>query len=68
MGVVYSGINTKKTFTRLIEIDEKQRVKFFSWSDDEFIDDLKWIIGHLNTFSTNSVKNRKLSNYNQGNS
>lgn len=57
-----------EAFTRLIEIDERQRVKFYSWSDDEFIDDLKWIIGHLNSFSTNSIRNRKLSNYNKGNS
>ena len=50
--------------TLLVEVDNKQRVRFFSWSDDEFIDDLKWIVKHLNTFLTNSIKNKKLLYYN----
>ena len=34
--------------TRLIEIDRKNRVSFFSWQeDDDFIDSLKWFIREL---------------------
>ena len=34
--------------TKILEIDQKNRVKFFSWQDDEdFIESLKWIIKEL---------------------
>ncbi|MBQ7761527.1 MAG: hypothetical protein IJ400_05680 [Clostridia bacterium] len=34
--------------TEILEIDRKNRVKFFSWKDDEeFIESLKWIIKEL---------------------
>ena len=34
--------------TEILEIDRKNRVKFFSWQDDEeFIESLKWIIKEL---------------------
>lgn len=34
--------------TEILEIDQKNRVKFFSWQDDEdFIESLKWIIKEL---------------------
>ena len=34
----------------LIMIDKKERFKFFSWQDDEFIEDLNWIIKQLREF------------------
>jgi hypothetical protein len=34
--------------TEILEIDRKNRVKFFSWQDDEeFIESLKWIVKEL---------------------
>ncbi len=33
--------------TLLILIDKKHRYKFFSWRDDEFIEDLNWFIKEL---------------------
>lgn len=41
------------TSTILVMIDKKERYKFFSWQDDEFIEDLNWIIKQLNIL-TNS--------------
>ena len=38
------------TSTMLIMIDKKERFKFFSWQDDEFIEDLNWIIKQLREF------------------
>ena len=36
--------------TRILEIDRKNRVTFFSWHDDEeFIESLEWIIKELKT-------------------
>ena len=36
--------------TRILEIDRKNRVTFFSWQDDEeFIESLEWIIKELKT-------------------
>lgn len=32
------------TSTMLVLVDKKERYKFLSWSDDEFINDLNWII------------------------
>ncbi len=49
--------------TRIIEIDRKRRVKFFSWQDDEdFIDSLKWIVKELKKIKkTNVVRELKKS-------
>ncbi len=30
--------------TMLISVDRKERIKFFSWEDEDFIDSLNWII------------------------
>lgn len=35
------------TSTLLILVDKKHRYKFFSWRDDEFIEDLNWFIKEL---------------------
>lgn len=35
------------TSTMLVLVDKKERYKFFSWSDVEFIDDLNWIITQI---------------------
>lgn len=35
------------TSTMLVLVDKKERYKFFSWRDDEFIKDLNWIIKQL---------------------
>lgn len=32
------------TSTMLIMVDKKDRFKFFSWQDEDFIEDLNWII------------------------
>lgn len=33
--------------TMLVLVDKKQRLKFFSWEDEDFIDSLNWIIRNL---------------------
>ena len=33
--------------TMLVLVDKKHRYKFFSWRDDEFIEDLNWFIKEL---------------------
>lgn len=35
------------TATMLIMNDKKNRLRFFSWQDEEFIEDLNWIINKL---------------------
>lgn len=35
------------TSTILISRDKKDRYKFYSWKDDEFIDDINWIIEQI---------------------
>lgn len=37
--------------TILVLIDKKDRFKFFPWTDDEFIEDLNWIIENLNNIN-----------------
>ena len=39
--------------TTLVLIDKKNRYKFLSWQDDEFIEDLNWIIKQLNILAKN---------------
>lgn len=39
--------------TALVLIDKKNRYKFLSWQDDEFIEDLNWIIKQLNILAKN---------------
>ncbi len=36
------------TATMLILVDKKERYKFFSWQDEDFIKDLNWIMDQLN--------------------
>lgn len=36
--------------TELITIDKKERIKFFPWNDEDFIDSLKWVIGCLENY------------------
>lgn len=31
----------------LVSIDKKNRYKFYSWKDDEFIDDINWIVEQI---------------------
>ena len=38
------------TATMLILVDKKERYKFFSWQDEDFIKDLHWIMDQLNIF------------------
>ena len=38
------------TATMLILVDKKERYKFFSWQDENFIKDLNWIMDQLNIF------------------
>jgi len=33
--------------TLLFSIDKKERIKFFNWNDEDFIDSLNWIIKNL---------------------
>ncbi len=40
--------------TILVLIDKKDRYKFLSWQDDEFIEDLNWIIKQLNILEKNN--------------
>lgn len=35
------------TSTMLVMVDKKDRLKFFSWRDEEFLEDLDWIINCL---------------------
>lgn len=42
------------TSTMLVIIDKKDRYKFLSWQDDEFIEDLNWIIKQLNILAKNN--------------
>ena len=35
------------TATMLVGIDKQERIKFFSWQEEEFIDELNWIINSL---------------------
>lgn len=44
------------TSTLLISIDRKQRLRFYSWNDDEFIADLEWIIKNLEIILNNTTK------------
>ena len=39
--------------TALVLIDKKNRYKFLSWQDDEFIEYLNWIIKQLNILAKN---------------
>lgn len=41
------------TSTMLVMVDKKDRYKFFSWQDDEFLEDLNWIIKKLNVLTNN---------------
>ncbi len=36
--------------TPLITIDKKERVMFFSWNDEDFIDSIKWMINEVNKY------------------
>lgn len=40
--------------TILVLVDKKHRYKFFSWKDEEFIEDLNWLIKELE-----KIKNKK---------
>lgn len=43
--------------TRILEIDKKKRVYFFTWQEDEdFINSLKWISKELQKLCNNDVK------------
>ena len=33
--------------TELVVIDKKERLRFFSWSDEDFVDSIHWIIRML---------------------
>lgn len=33
--------------TELIEIDKKERIRFLSWNDEDFVDSIHWIIRML---------------------
>ena len=37
--------------TILVLVDKKEKIKFFSWTDEDFIDSLRWIIRTLKKFS-----------------
>ncbi len=37
--------------TIIVLIDKKDKVKFFPWTDDEFLEDLNWIIKNLNNIN-----------------
>lgn len=39
------------TSTILVLVDKKEKIKFFSWTDEDFIDSLRWIIRTLKKFS-----------------
>lgn len=41
---------TLTAFTTLILVDKKERYKFFSWKDEEFLEDLQRIIDRLSNF------------------
>ncbi len=34
----------------LVMVGKKDSFKFFSWQDDEFIEDLNWIINNLENY------------------
>lgn len=36
----------------LVLADKKERVKFFSWKDKEFLEDINWIINQLDNYQT----------------
>ncbi len=36
--------------TILFSVDRKEKIKFFSWTDEDFIDSLKWMIQSLEYF------------------
>lgn len=36
--------------TILVFVDKKEKIKFFSWIDEDFIDSLRWIIRTLKNF------------------
>ncbi|WP_143228542.1 hypothetical protein [Acholeplasma oculi] len=36
--------------TILVFIDRKERIKFFSWKDKEFLEDIYWIINQLDNY------------------
>lgn len=38
--------------TILVMVDKKDRIKFYSWDDDDFIDSLKWITHQLSKIVT----------------
>ncbi len=40
------------TATILVSVDKKERVKFFSWKDKEFLEDINWIINQLDNHQT----------------
>ncbi len=42
------------TSTMLVLVDKKERYKFFSWKDEEFIEDLNRIIKQLTLLITNN--------------
>ena len=33
--------------TMLVEVDKKHRFKFFTWQDEEFVEDVNWLINQL---------------------
>ena len=42
--------------TLLVSVDKKCRYQFFSWKDDELIEDINWIITQLEKIKSNSYK------------
>ena len=41
--------------TKLVEVDKKERCKFFSWKDEEFIEELNSIIQELEKIITKNI-------------
>ncbi len=39
----------------LVSVDRKYRVKFFTWKDEEFIEDLNWVIKQLEIIKLNKT-------------
>ena len=42
--------------TLLVSVDKKCRYQFFSWKDEELIEDINWIITQLEKIKSNSYK------------
>ncbi len=38
--------------TMIVLFDKKDKIKFFPWNDNEFIEDLNWVINNLNNIES----------------